>query len=831
MTGMAQAPASLTGKLILHYKVGQRLGGGGMGEVYLAEDTRLGRQVALKFLAPSAQRDDESRARLVREARAASMLRSPNIAVTYDLLEHGDSLFIAMEYVEGEVLSERVARGPLPVREAVGIAQQVADALDEAHGQNIIHRDIKSANLILTRRGLVKVLDFGLAKFERGVEGQLRDITAMQITSPGLVMGTVAYMAPEQLLGSDIDHRVDLFALGVVLYETLAGRLPFTGDTLADVSDRILRHEPDALARFNYAVSPELEAIVRKALQKNAEYRYQSARELYIDLHNLDRRLEALESSSMTSQRPGSGPKPAFARGPAGGFTRPSRGPDLLPDQRVEQGERSLAVMAFANVTREPADNWIGEGIAETVTSDLKNVHKLAVIGRAQIFELLKNMVSGRDTSDERLAIELGRRLGAWWVVTGAYQRLGTRIRITAQVIEVLTASLIKTVKIDGAIDDIFELQDRIVFELSRSLDLKVGKVEAEAIARDETRSVEAFEAYSRGLLNMRQASRDSIDRAIMLFIRATELDPEYASAWASLGGALQLKGLFLGLTDYAERAVDALRRAIALQPTLASAHAWLGLSLLMLEQVDEALVSLRHAVQLEPDNASTHQALARALWMGKGHVEEAIAQLRRGVALNPEGGYSYLQLSFLQSLSGDLDGAEASARQAIELQERAISGTQGLLIVGAHARLGYAYYRKRQYERAVDEYRRELIFLSSTDHGLRERTLIELHQKLSAAYDELGDTEQSSRFAQMAIDEFERRLTAGADDPATRYYVAAVYARRGDLDNTLKHLALPLARLPLFTPWRLQRDPDFDRVRHHAAFAEKAASTASRLS
>jgi serine/threonine protein kinase/Tfp pilus assembly protein PilF len=824
MTGMAQAPASLTGKLILHYKVGQRLGSGGMGEVYLAEDTRLGRQVALKFLAPSAQRDEESRARLVREARAASLLRSPNIAVTYDLLEHGDSLFIAMEYVDGEVLAQRIARGPLPVREAVGIAQQVADALDEAHGQNIIHRDIKSANLILTRRGLVKVLDFGLAKFQDRSEDTRGDVTAMQITSPGLVMGTVAYMAPEQLLGSNIDHRVDLFALGVVLYEMLAGRLPFIGDTLAEVSDRILRHEPDALARFNYAVPQDLDTVVRKALQKNPEFRYQSARELYIDLHNLDRRLEALESSSMTSRRPGSGPKPAFAKASAGG-------PAFFPEQRVEQGERSLAVMAFSNVTREPSDDWIGEGIAETVTSDLKNVHKLSVIGRAQIFELLKNMASGRDTSDERLAIELGRRLGAWWVVTGAYQRMGTRLRITAQVIEVLTASLIKTVKIDGAIDDIFELQDRIVFELSRSLDLKVGKAEAEAIARDETRSVEAFEAYSRGLLNMRQATRDSIDRAIMLFLRATELDPEYAAAWASLGGAFQLKGMFLGMTDYADRATTALRRAIALQPALAPAHSWLGLSLLMLGHVDEALVSLRQAVQLEPDNASAYQALARALWMGKGQVDEAMAQLRRGVALNPEAGYSYLQLSFLESLAGDLNAAEASARQAIELQERAISGTQGLLIVGAHTRLGYAYYRKQQYARAIDEYRRELTFLSSTDHGLRERTLIELHQKLSAVYDALGDTEQSERFGQMAIEEFERRLTAGADDPATRYYVAAVYARRGDLDNTLKHLALPLARLPLFTPWRLQRDPDFDRVRNQAAFAEHIGSTATRIS
>lgn len=813
MGGMAQAPASLTGKLILHYRVGQRLGGGGMGEVYLAEDTRLGRQVALKFLAPSAQRDEESRARLIREARAASLLRSPNIAVTYDLLEHGDSLFIAMEYVEGELLSQRLARGPLQVREAVGIAQQVADALDEAHGQNIIHRDIKSANLILTPRGLVKVLDFGLAKFEDGPEARPRDVTALHVTSPGIVMGTIAYMAPEQLLGGPIDHRVDLFALGVVLYEMVTARLPFAGDTLAEVSDRILRHEPDALSRFNYAVPPELETIVRKTLQKNASFRYQSARELYIDLHNLDRRLEFAESSSLMMRPPGSGPKPAY-----------------LPEPHVEQGERSIAVMTFANVTREPSDDWIGEGIAETVTSDLKNVHKLAVIGRAQIFELLKHIASSRDAADDRLAIELGRRLGAWWVVTGAYQRIGTRIRITAQVIEVLTASLIKTVKIDGSIDDIFELQDRIVFELSRSLDLKVGKAEAEAIERDETRSVEAFEAFSRGLLNMRQATRDSIDRAIALFERATQLDPEYAVAWAHLGGAFQLKGMFLGMRELAERAVEVLHRAIALQPGLAVAHSWLGLALLMLARVDEALASLGRAVELDPGNPSVHQALARVLWMGTGRVDEAIAQLRHGIALNPDAGYSYLQLSFLESLSGDLAAAERSARQAIELQERAISGTQGLLIVGAHARLGYVYYRMGDYDRALDEYRRELAFLASIDHALRERTLIELHQKLSALFAARGDAEQAERYGRLAIEGFERRLAGGADDPATRYYIAAVYAQRGDLDSTLKHLAIPLRDLPLFTPWRLQHDPDFDRVRRHPAFDERIGSLAPRL-
>jgi tetratricopeptide (TPR) repeat protein len=215
---------------------------------------------------------------------------------------------------------------------------------------------------------------------------------------------------------------------------------------------------------------------------------------------------------------------------------------------------------------------------------------------------------------------------------------------------------------------------------------------------------------------------------------------------------------------------------------------------------------------------------------MGKARVEEGIEHLRRAIALNPEAGYSYLQVSYLEALSGDLDAAAASARQAIENQERAMSGTQGLLIVGAHARLGYVHFLRGDYVPALEEYRRELEFLASTDHALRERTLIELHQKLSAVHDARGEREQAERFGNLAIGGLERRLSAGADDPATRYYVAAVYARRGDLDNTLRHLELPLERRPLFTRWRLERDPDFARVRTEPAFVERVGVTA-RLS
>ena len=777
--------SSLIGQSILHYTIRERLGAGGSGEVYVAEDTRLGRQVALKFLNADRQRDADSRARLLREARAASLLRSPHIAVTYEFVEHGDQLFIAMEYVEGEVLSDRIARGPLPIGEAVDIAAQVADALDEAHGRNIVHRDIKSSNLIQTRRGLVKVLDFGLAKMgaPRATERALRSTSELLVTSPGMVLGTIAYMAPEQLRADAVDHRVDLFALGVVLYEMLTARLPFRGATLADTFDRIFHSEPEPVSRLIADIPPELERILWKALQKSPDSRYQSARDFHIDLRQVARRLETHET------------------------TQGLRAP------RVEAGQRSIAVLTFTNVTRDAADDWIGTGIAETVTADLKNVQNLVVISRGQISEIL-NAMRPSETTSEHLPIEIGRRLGAWWVVSGAYQRLGNRIRVTVQLTEVLTGKLIRTLKIDGNVDEIFELQDRIVFGVSRGLDLRLGREDAEAIERDETRSVEAFEAYSRGVLNLRSASRESMDRAISLFERAVTLDPMYATAWSALGGAYYLKGLFLGVPDLHHKALEHTRQAIAIKPSLANAHLWQGSALLQLGEIEQATHALQTAERLEPDNPDVHQTLARAFWLFRGMVPEGIAELRRSIALNPESGYSHLQLSMLEALSGHLDEAEASARQAIELQERAMSGTEGLLIVGAHSRLGYVHYLRGDYDAAHIEYRRELEFVTTSDHALRERTLIELHQKFSALYRARGDREAADRFADMAIQAHSRRVASGADDPATRYYMAALYAGRGDVERTQEHLALPMKRLPQFTRWRLQRDKDFDPVR-----------------
>ncbi|MGE3274133.1 MAG: protein kinase [Vicinamibacterales bacterium] len=803
--------AGLVGQTLLQYRILEPLGHGGMGEVYLAEDMRLGRRTALKFLTGSAVSDPEARARLAREARAAAVLRSPHVAVTYDLIEQDDALFIAMEYVEGELLSTRIARGPLAVGDALDIAMQVADALDEAHGHGIIHRDIKSANLMLTPRQLVKVLDFGLAKFAAGAD-HLHTM-AGSATMAGSVIGTVHYMAPEQLLGSAVDHRVDLFALGVVLYEMLAARLPFPGTTLPEIVDRVLNHEPEAIARYNYAVPADVEATLRKSLEKNPAFRYQSARELYVDLANARRRLTGDGSSraSMTW------------RGPID-FTDPAAGlPVAPPPAPARSGPRSLAVLSFANITGDPADDWIGQGVAESLTADLSHVAGLTVMPREQIFDQLRTFSSVGHALDERQAIDLGRRLGAWWVLTGGYQHLGPRVRFTANVIEVQTGSLATTVKLDGTVEALFDLQDALVQQVARGLDpgIDSGVIEAAAAVSIEPASLEAYEAFSRGMLNLRLAGRESFERAIALFEHAIALAPDYPDAIAGLGAAYQLKATFMALPDLNRKAIELLKRAVALNPSLVDARIRLGMGLLAEGTTAEAIALLEAVVAEQPGNAQARQTLGRAYWVSEGRVDEAIRELEQAVRLNAESGYAYLQLAFLDAMSGRLDEAERAARAAIVLQEQAMSGTQGVLVVGAHSRLGYVHYLRGWHDEAIAEYRREMDFLSASDHVLRERTLIELNAKMGAAYLAKGDGAMADEHFARALSSFNARLAAGADDGATRYYVASIFALRGDAAHARTHLQRPLAEQPRMTRWRVARDHDFDAVRDALSLAD----------
>ena len=472
--------------------------------------------------------------------------------------------------------------------------------------------------------------------------------------------------------------------------------------------------------------------------------------------------------------------------------------------------------MTFANITREPADDWIGTGIAETVSSDLKNIHGLTLIGRARVFDALRNLSSGAHL-DESLAIDVGRRLGATWVVVGGFQRLGELVRITANFVDVGTGEVRRTVKVDGRIGDIFALQDKIVFELSQGLNLALRGTEIADIEKRETRSVEAYESYARGMMNLRLASRDSIERAISAFEEAIRQDQEYAMAWAALGGAYSLKGSFLSIQDLVRKGVEMERRAVAIDPDLADAHMWLGTALLNLGQVDEAIVSIDEAIRLEPENGQAYQALGRAHWAGKGDFAAAIPAFRKAIELNPEAGYSYLQLGLLLAWEGKYEEAEAICRRAVELQDQYISGNAGLQVVGANARLGYVFYLQGRYEEAIREYERGLAFVASSDHALKERTSIEITMKIGAAYHRMGKAEEAARFFDRALKAFDARVAKGADDPYTRYYIACLLALRrgeGDVERALDVLERVYASLPALTAARARRDPDLDNLR-----------------
>jgi tetratricopeptide (TPR) repeat protein len=566
--------------------------------------------------------------------------------------------------------------------------------------------------------------------------------------------------------------------------------MPFEGSSPTEIIDRILHDVPPPVSRYVSSLPLSLDAVVARALEKEPAFRYQSARDMLKELKEVAAELDGLPRS-VTGR---------IAAAP----------PDVL--------ENSVAVMTFVNITREPGDDWIGTGIAETLSSDLKNVHGLVVISRARVYDALRNLSTDAHLNDS-LTIDIGRRLGATWVVVGGFQRMGSLVRITANFVEVATADVQRTVKVDGRIEDIFALQDKIVYELTQGLNVALRGSEVAGIERRETRSVEAYELYARGMMNLRQATRESIDRAISAFEDATREDPEYGLAWAALGGAYGLKGGFLTIPELQHRAIEMERRALQLDPQLADAHMWLGSALLGLERVDEAIVEIREGLRLEPGNGQGHQGLARAYWVGKGDFRAAIPEFERAIELNPEAGYSYLQLALLLAYEGEYDRAIDVCRRAVDLQEQYISGNAGLQIVGAHARLGYVHYLKGNYADALREYERELAFIGSGDHALRERTLIELNVKIGAAYLRQGLGDEADRHFTRALKAFDSRVATGADDPFTRYYLACLHALRGDADRAIESLERCAKKLPALTAARARRDVDLQSLRDTPRF------------
>lgn len=755
---------------ISHYRIIKELGAGGMGQVYLAEDTRLGRQVAIKFLPASYQYDPERRTRFLAEARATSALRSPHIAAIYDIGEHEGAMYLVMEYVEGEVLSEILKRGPLQIREAIDLTVQIADALSEAHSLGIVHCDVKASNLIVNERGMVKLLDFGIASATSVKESEPDDRTTPvgQQTAVGVVVGTVSYMSPEQAIGRALDHRSDIFSLGVVLYETLTAHLPFEGETTVEIIDKIIHAEPMPVARLNYTVPPDLERIVRKCLEKDRERRYQSVRDLLIDLRNLQR------DSDSGSQATTSGLR---------------RNTQVVTRTRSKKAIDSLAILPFANLSGDPDLEYLSDGVTEGLINNLSRLPKLRVMARSTVFRY-----HGRELPDPQ---QVGNELAVRAVLLGRLLKRDDALIIKIELVDTNDGSHLWGEQYVRETTNFLTLEQEISTEISEQLRIKLTSAQKKSLAKRSTENSEAYQLYLKGRYHWNRRTEEGIKRSLDYFEKAIGLDPAFALAYAGLADSYNL------LASYAAKPVHTLflrakataLKALSLDDKLAEAHAALAAVKLWSEfDWEGGERGFRKAIELNPSYATAHLWLALYL-AAMERMDEALSEIRFGHELDPLSRVLNLNLARILHYARRFDEAIKQCLKTIEM-------FPDYLI--AHRRLGMAYGEKGMFEEAEAEFKAAL-GLSAKDS--------ETMSAMAYVYSAAGRTDD----ARAILEQLEQLAIESYVSP---YSLARVHIGLGQIDEAFRELERTYQERHGIVTY-LKVEPIFDRIRGDARYTD----------